>query len=253
MSAGAPHSSLESSPLSSISWWVGTWVAGVMAGSLVLGISFAPTRSDDSTGDAGVVGDVLAAPIGVLGLSLTALWSVYLLGMWAASQRIGTGDFRRDYGTSFAPRDLIGLPIGVAGQLGLVWLVYTPLQALWPDTFDSERLDDTARDLVDRADGPALVLLVVLVAVGAPVIEELFFRGMLQRPLLAVARSDTHRAIAVVGVAAIFAAVHFRPVEFPGLFAIALVFGVCAWRTGRLGMSIFAHIGFNAAGLLSVM
>ncbi len=249
MSAAARVSNIEPSPSSTITWWVGTWVVGVLAGSLVLGVLHAPTRPDASEG----VRDVLAAPIGALGLSLLGLWSAYVAGMWLASQRVGTGRFRCDYGVAFAPIDLIGLPIGVAGQLGLVWLVYAPLQALWPDTFDSGRLDDTARDLVDRADGASLILLVGLVAVGAPLIEELFFRGMLQRPLLAAAHVGRHRVIAVVGVAVIFAAVHFRPVEFPGLVAIAIVFGVCAWRTDRLGMSILAHVGFNAAGLVSVM
>lgn len=232
-----------------MSWWVGTWVLGVLVGSLALGVFHAPSRPDDPVG----VGDVIAAPIGVLGLSLLGLWSAYLAGMWLASQRVGTANFVNDYGVRFAPIDLIGIPIGVIGQLVLVWLVYTPLQSLWPDTFDSDRLDDTARDLVDRADGATLFLLIGLVAIGAPIVEELFFRGMLQRSLLSAARVEAHRWVAVVGVAVIFAAIHFRPVEFPGLFAIGLVFGVCAWRTDRLGMAILAHVAFNATGLLSVM
>jgi membrane protease YdiL (CAAX protease family) len=249
MTSAATMRTSDTSPAASIAWWVGTWVAGVMAGSVALGVFHAPSRPEDPIG----VGDVLAAPIGVLGLSLVSLWSAYLVGMWLASQRVGTADPRRDYGIRFAPFDLIGIPIGVAGQLGLVWLVYTPLRAVWPDTFGSDRLDDTARDLVDRADGASLLLLVVLVAVGAPIIEELFFRGMLQRPLIAAAGTGAHRVVAVAGVAVIFAAVHFRPVEFPGLLAIGLVLGVCAWRTDRLGMAILAHVAFNATGLLSVM
>jgi CAAX protease family protein len=245
----APEPASDMTPASSITWWVGTWIVGVVAGSIALGLFHAPSRPDDPVG----VGDVLHAPIGVLGLSLLGLWSAYLTGMWLASQRTGTGDFVADYGIRVAPVDLLGIPIGVAAQLGLVWLVYVPLQAIWPDTFDTDRLDDTARDLVDRADGGTLVLLVALVAIGAPIVEELFFRGMLQRSLLRSARAELHRAVAVVGVAVIFAAIHFRPVEFPGLFAIGLVLGVCAWRTGRLGMPILAHIAFNATGLLSVM
>lgn len=235
--------------MSSMYWWFCTWVFGVLVGSLALGVFHAPSRPDDPVG----VGDVIAAPIGVLGLSLLGLWSAYLAGMWLASQRTGTGNFVDDYGVRFAPIDLIGIPIGIVGQVVLVRVIYAPLQSLWPDTFDSDRLADTARDLVDRADGATLFLLIGLVAVGAPIVEELFFRGMLQRPLLDAARVDKHRWVVVVGVAAIFAAIHFRPVEFPGLFAIGFVFGVCAWRTGRLGMAILAHGAFNATGLLSVM
>jgi len=44
--------------------------------------------------------------------------------------------------------------------------------------------------------------------------------------------------------------VHFRPVEYPGLFVFGLVLGLVALRTGRLGMAITTHVGFNLTGLL---
>ncbi len=126
--------------------------------------------------------------------------------------------------------------------MALVPALYVPLRSIWPDTFDDEALTETATDLVDRADGALLAVLFVLVVFGAPVFEELLYRGLLQRPLL-----DRFPAPAVVvGVAAVFAIMHFRPVEYPGLFVAGLIFGLCAWRTGRLGPAIFAHIGFNA-------
>ena len=53
-----------------------------------------------------------------------------------------------------------------------------------------------------------------------------------------------------VMVAALFALVHFSPIEYPGLFAFGLILGTCALRTGRLGMPILAHLAFNATGLL---
>jgi membrane protease YdiL (CAAX protease family) len=83
------------------------------------------------------------------------------------------------------------------------------------------------------------------VVVGAPIIEELVYRGLLQGALVRRVRP----AVAVVVVALLFALVHFRPVQYPGLFAFGLVLGVCALRTRRLGMAIAAHVGFNAAGL----
>jgi hypothetical protein len=54
----------------------------------------------------------------------------------------------------------------------------------------------------------------------------------------------------VVSVAFVFALVHFRVIEYPGLFAFGLVLGVTAIRTDRLGMPILTHIGFNVTGLL---
>ena len=55
--------------------------------------------------------------------------------------------------------------------------------------------------------------------------------------------------LALIASAAFFAAIHFAPVEFPGLFAFGIVLGLCFQRTGRIGMPIAAHIGFNAMGL----
>lgn len=232
-----------------VTWWLGTWLVGVTAGSIVIGLLHAPSRPDDPAGP----GDVLQAPIGVLAASLVALWAAYLTGVWLASQRAGTGDVRRDIGLAMSPVDLVGVPIGVVAQLALIPLLYVPLRAGWPDTFDDDRLADTARDLLDRADGGLIVLLVALVVVGAPVVEEIFFRGMLQRPLVAAAGGALGRWGAVVLVAALFAAVHFRPVEFVGLFAIGLVLGACTLLTGRIGMAIVAHVAFNATGIVAVL
>ena len=47
-----------------------------------------------------------------------------------------------------------------------------------------------------------------------------------------------------------FTVIHFRPVEYPGLLAFALVTGACLMVTGRLGMSIATHVAFNVTGLL---
>ena len=188
-------------------------------------------------------------PIGVLALALFAAWSAYLAGMWIASDRAGTEDPIADFGIAFTRLDLLGLAIGVLAQLVVVRVVYLPLEGLWPDTFTDDELKRNAEGLVDRAGGLTTLLLFGIVVFGAPVIEELFYRGLLQRSLLA--RFDD--AVVVVGVAAVFAILHFRPVEYPGLFVFGLIVGVCARWTGRFGMSILVHIGFNATGLFLVL
>src|SRR5690606_29357745 len=95
--------------------------------------------------------------------------------------------------------------------------------------------------------GAWMVLLVVVVVIGAPLVEELFYRGLLQRSL--ARRVDDK--VAVVAVAAGFAFIHLRPVEFPGLLAFGLVLGVCTMITGRISMGIAAHLAFNATGLIA--
>jgi len=84
-----------------------------------------------------------------------------------------------------------------------------------------------------------------MVVVGAPFVEELLYRGLLQGAF----RRRVDDTVALVIVAMWFAVIHFRPVEYPGLFVVGLVLGVCALVTDRIGMSIVAHCAFNATGL----
>jgi membrane protease YdiL (CAAX protease family) len=219
----------ETLPLVALAWLLGASAAGV-----VLAVVHGDADVDPS--------------IPALGLSLVALWAVQVVASVVASRRFGSGDLVADLGLRASPVDLVGVPIGVAAQLVLVPLVYLPLRAVWPDTFSEDRLEETARDLVEQASGSSTVLLFVLVAVGAPFVEELFYRGLLQRPLL----GRWPAPLALVTAAAVFAAIHFRPVEFVGLFAAGLVFGICAWVADRLGPAIVAHVAFNATGLLLV-
>ncbi len=233
-----PQTSTSECPVGAqqgVSFFLGSWVVAALLSSFVVAVF------------SGGADDV---PIGVLAFSAAVGWTVYACGAWLASKRAGSGDVRSDFGISAAPIDAVGLPLGVAAQLALIPLIYAPLKAFWPDTFDEAALTETAEDLVDRADGAMMIVLALVVVVGAPLAEELFYRGLLQRPLLARAASGPIVVVIVVGVAVVFALIHFRPVEYPGLFGAGLVFGVCAWRTGRLAMSVAAHVAFNATALV---
>jgi hypothetical protein len=98
-----------------------------------------------------------------------------------------------------------------------------------------------------------MLVLAAVVVLGAPFVEELMFRGLLQRAVLRrVPSARVASVLVVVLVAAWFALIHFRPVEYPGLFLFGLVLGGCALATRRIGMSIAAHLAFNATGLAMV-
>lgn len=228
----AGHTSTISFPVAALTWAV-CWFAGNLLGS-----SFIAATGHGGPGDS-------PTPTWVTLVGALVLWVPLMAGLVWASRTQGTASFRDDLGLRWSPVDLVGLPLGVLCQFVLVRAVYLPLEALWPDTFDQERIEQSARRLYDAADGWWVVGLVVMVVFGAPLVEELVYRGLLQGALTRRIRP----ALAVVVVAAWFALIHFRPVELPGLFAFGLVLGVCALRTGRLGMSIAAHVGFNAAGL----
>jgi len=215
--------------------FIAAWFAAQVLSVIMLGV-FGETGGSDT-------------PIGVLAVVLCAAWFAYVSGMWIVSARHGTADPVEDFGIRVLPIDLLGLGIGVLAQLVVIRVVYLPLGALWPGTFADDELRRNAEGLVDRASGVTTVVLFVLVVFGAPIVEELFYRGLLQRSLLA----RFNDVVVVVGVAALFAAIHLRPIEYPGLFVFGLIVGVAAMLTGRLGMSIMAHIGFNLTGLLLVL
>jgi membrane protease YdiL (CAAX protease family) len=185
-------------------------------------------------------------PISLTVLSVLCLWIPFVVALVVVSRRWGQDQFSRDFKVHLRWVDLAGLPIGIASQLLLVPLIYWPLQRIWPDAFSSDEIEQRARELWDKAHGGWIVVLVVVVALGAPIIEELVYRGLILQAL----QSRLNDWLALIISAAWFALIHLQPVELPGLFAFALVLGICFQRTGRLGMSVMAHIGFNAAGLL---
>lgn len=172
------------------------------------------------------------------------LWGGYLGAVYLAGIK-GHGVVA-DFGLSLRPVDVpLGVIAGVAVQLVVVPLLYVPILRLTGTS--SNDLSAPARALADKATGPiGWLLLVLIVVVGAPVVEELFFRGLFLRSLQKHGLPDW---AAIVICAAVFGAVHFQLLQFVGLFAIGLVLSTMAVRTGRLGMSIFTHMGFNATSV----
>lgn len=209
--------------------WLTAWVFAQVVVSIVIAVS----------------GHDEPVPIPILATALVGSWTVYGIAVWTASRRLGTGNLRNDIGISFRTSDLVGVPVGAAIQLVAIPLIYIPLRALWPITFDDASLQRNATDLVDRADGFSIVVLALIVVIGAPVVEEVVYRGLLQRSITASANS----VVGWITTATVFTVIHFRPVEYPGLAVFALTVGAAAVRTRRLGFPIAIHLGFNAAGL----
>lgn len=219
---------------------LGAWVAATLVGTTLGGVVLLAAGFDSEA--------TAPVPTRFVVASAVALWAANLAALLFVSRRFGTSSFSRDYAWRFRPSDAWGIPLGVACQFVLVNVVMLPLRVLFPDTFGVEQVERRARDLYDAATGGWLVALVVVVVVGAPVVEELVYRGLVQGSL--VTRFGTR--IGVVLAAAWFTVAHLAPSEFPGLFAFALVLGWARLRSGRLGLPVVTHVAFNAAGLLAV-
>ena len=222
------------SPLSVFLLWFGCYLAaGVL--SFILPLSGSDTNTDDNPTTL------------VVALSALALWLPFVVMLRWVARRTGT-DFRTYFGLRFAKIDWLGIPLGVFCQVILMNVINWPLNKWFPDTFNPQRIETRARDLVDAAQGAWFIVLFVVVVIGAPLVEELVYRGFIQGGL----QNRIGSTWALIITAAWFTVVHLEPIEFPGLFAIALVLGLCYRRTQRLGLSMVTHLAFNATGLLLV-
>lgn len=92
---------------------------------------------------------------------------------------------------------------------------------------------------------PNTVLLFAAVAIIAPLIEELLFRGLLQKSLSY--KMPVWAAIAISAL--IFGAVHMDFYAMPPLVMMGAIFGLIYHLTGSLRVTILLHMVNNAAAL----
>jgi membrane protease YdiL (CAAX protease family) len=225
------------SPLSIFLLWIGCYLAAVVLTVVVTSSAVSGTNNTATENPTTFV----------VALSALGLWLPFVFMLRWVARRAGT-DFRTYFGLSFAKIDWLGVPLGVFCQVVLMNVVNWPLNKWWPETFNPERIETRARDLVDNAQGAWFIVLFVVVVIGAPFVEELVYRGFIQGGL----QTRIGSTWALIITSAWFAVVHMEPIEFPGLFAFAIVLGLCYRRTQRVGLSIVTHLAFNATGLLLV-
>lgn len=141
---------------------------------------------------------------------------------------------------------------GVTGallQLVALPLLYWPLLHLLHKS--ASDLDGPARNLTDRADGAVgVILLVLIVGIGAPVVEEIFYRGLFQRALL---KRGLSPAVAIAVNATVFGLSHVELLQLPALVLFGAVAGLLVHRSGRLGPAITAHIAFNMVTVVALL
>ncbi len=222
-------------------WGLGDFLVGLVGGyalaSLVAAVWFA------ASGD---------AELSLLGqaASQVGLWTGMVGSAWVASHRKGAGRLAEDFGFRARWPDL-GIGAGVA--LSVQLLVLPAIAYLMRPLVGKPEVSGPVQDLLDKAHGPAFLGLVLSVAVGAPIVEELFFRGLLLRSLQR--RVPDWAAIALSAVAFGLAHGSALPADAVVLVITSLtVFGAIlatlAVRTGRLGPGMVAHAIFNLFTLL---
>lgn len=180
--------------------------------------------------------------LGLAVASLVGLWLGLAGAPVLAARTKGSGSVVEDFALRARPADVpLGLAVGVASQLVLVPLLYLPFKYLAPDFYD--RVGEGSDEILDTASKGGLVLLVLLLVVGAPLFEELFFRGLLLGALL---RRLDRPVLAVAVASVVFGVTHYDLAALLGLAAFGVVLGVLVVRTRRLGPAVVAHAAFNA-------
>lgn len=228
-----PGATSSGEPLSLIQVLAG-YVAAVLAASVTGGLAMVVAGDQDS--------------VWVLAISQLGFWAG-LGAVVAFARRRSDEQLAADHlHEEVRMRDLLGgVIVGVFTQLILLPALYLPLRAF----IDDDELSAPAENLIDRVDGVGLVLMGLGVVIVAPIVEELYFRGLLLRTI----ERRWGIAVAVIGSSLFFGATHFQLLQLPGLTLAGLVFAMAVVRTGRIGAAIAVHVGFNATtfALLTVL
>ena len=93
-----------------------------------------------------------------------------------------------------------------------------------------------------------VAVLSVFAVTAAPLIEEIFFRGILYPTL----RERWGIAPAVLVSSLIFAVMHFHLAALVPLFALAVMFCLALERTGSLAVCVIAHALFNSVSIAAI-
>lgn len=237
----APPTTQPRLPLQALWWAAVGFVAGELAGGLLAAV--AATALGVSAANI-----TTSAPILLIGE--VGLWAGMIGACLVVSRRYGTGSFRRDLTFGFRPVDVV---YGILAAIGALIV-----DAVVSGAFLHTRFHGTNTQLItgQKAGSAGLVVVTLIVAVGAPFFEELFFRGVVR---LALA-SRMRPALAVVGQAVLFGLAHYQSGAgwgnvsvIIGISGIGLVLGITAQRSGRLGAGMIGHGLFNLTVALLVI
>lgn len=181
--------------------------------------------------------------------NVAAFWGV----PWWAARRKGLGRLRTDFGLAFRPIDAaIGVGFGIGGLIAAA-LVGTAIDAAFG-------VDETTTNLpVDALNGTGeFVAFFIAVAVITPIIEELFFRGLVFRSLL---KRGASTVWAIAATTVVFVVPHLSAADdlaslaslSASIAVLGLAFQLASHVTQRrLGAAIVAHMVVNGAAAVAL-
>jgi uncharacterized protein len=230
---------------------VGGFLAGQLLASLFALISGA--IAGETSAQMTAITTSTAPPEWYVVTTLIGLWIGFVGAPYLASRTQGTRNFVRDLGLRFRPIDVVGIVIGVGGQI-LIAVMYAPFQ------HDIHNFNAPSQKLTGASHGAGFVIIAIATVLLAPAAEELFFRGLLLKslarlftPLQGAGRARVAGVVlAVIADGLIFGAAHAEWVQFFGLATFGVILAAVSYRTGRLGMNMVAHASFNLVAIIAI-
>jgi len=227
-------------------WWDALWtlLGSLVAVAALVVLLVIVLVGLTATGALGSPQAALQSAPALLLLTMAVYAGVWLVAVWFTVRKYrlpwaALGYQPRPAGTLLACAGL-ALPTLVASMLLNLAIAYLFLGGQFPNPQE---------DLLRLRLGSPLAggLLLLLLAVVAPLVEETLFRGLLFQ--LMDDRWGT--APAIVGSAAAFALAHFIPLLLPALFLVGLVLAFVFARTRSLWCTVVLHGVHN--GIVGVL
>lgn len=174
-------------------------------------------------------------------------WAAMIAWIAVRTARAGNG-MRIDLGLRFHAADLrTGL---AAGFLALAVGVIVGAITMAVTGAFSSAAGDVLLDMVDGGDTAALLAFMIMVGIGAPIVEEIFTRGLL---FASLRKRGLSAFWTVIVTSLVFAIAHFEPVRLPLIIAMALVLGIARARSGSTGVAIVGHAVNNGVQVILVL
>lgn len=230
-------------------------IVGAVLGLIVAAVSGDSFTLDLESADLGLdeLSDPALMPPALLVLSALAQQAGQAVWPWIVTKWKGIS-MAVDWRLRFKPIDLV---IGIV--VGGVGVVLASLASIGMERLigleDPSEADNT--DILTNAEGtPWLWAILVIVIIGAPISEELLFRGLVLRAF----ENRWGPVIAIMGSTITFTLVHFTGaglgatiVLFTSIGLVGAILGILTLRTDRLAPAIIAHVVFNTVGSIAAL
>ena len=171
-----------------------------------------------------VAGTYITFALGVL----VKYYVIIILLKWFSSKESGQKPKQHTSRRSFAYVALIIIAFRIVFDNSLsLWIVNIPMPDFINEAFEELSISP--------------IILILSVAVVAPIYEEIIFRGILLKGMA----KKINPTIALVASSLIFALVHMNIPQGINAFLLGMVIGSIYLRTGSIYLSIFAHFVNN--------